>query len=390
MPNPRDICPRGDRLPQSPSSPHAPPIWPATVWRCDSPAQALALLGGDPPGFVYQRDAHPNADLFTEKCRELHGAECAAATSSGMAAMSLAVLSQIERGDHLIVSDQLYGRSLDLLVDQTARLGATTTVLDTCDLPAVAAALRPQTKLLAVETITNPLLRVSDIRALAELAHGAGALLLVDNTFASPAICRPLSLGADLVLESVSKIINGHSDVMLGLLCGGRSLWERVPAMSSIWGLASSPFDCWLAARGMTTLALRIGAASENALAVASRLAEHPRVEQVRYPGLEAHPDHALAAAQLQGGCGWMTTFDLHGGETAVNRFIAASASIPFCPSLGEVSTTLSHPASTSHRQFTADQLEQLGIRSGTIRLSVGIESPEYILAALEEALAAI
>src|SRR6185437_16168090 len=214
-PEPDDICPRPDYLPPQPTQPAVPPLYAASVYRCETPEQASRLLGGDLPGYVYSR--------------ELHGAERAAICGSGMSALAAVLLSQASQGDHLVVSHQLYGRSIQLLTSEAARFGVSSTLVDTCDLGAVSAAMRKNTKLVVVETITNPLLRVSDLAGLAALAHTGGARLLVDNTFASPAVCRPLEFGADLVLESLTKIMNGHSDVLLGLLCGREACWQRVP-----------------------------------------------------------------------------------------------------------------------------------------------------------------
>jgi len=389
-PLPDDICPRPERLPPQATEPHAVPIYPATVYRCDSPQQAYDLLTGAEPGYVYSRDGHPNADLLSEKCRKLHSAERAAVTSSGMAALALALLSQLSTGDHVLVSNRLYGRSLTLLAGEAARLGISSTLVDTNDLAATAAALTPATRLLVVETITNPLLRVSDIAALGDLAHRHGALLLVDNSFASPAVCRPLELGADLVLESLTKIMNGHSDVLLGLLAGPASRWERIPLVLSAWGMTAGPFDCWLAARGVGTMHLRVERANCNALAAAEFLARQRRVERVHYPGLTAHSDHPLAQRQFGDRFGSVVTFDLVGGLAAAEQFIAAARDIPFCPSLGEISTTLSHPASTSHRGLSPDEQKSVGISGGTIRLSLGIESREFVERALGEALAGL
>jgi len=210
---------------------------------------------------------------------------------------------------------------------------------------------------------------------------------LVDNTFATPVLCRPLDHGADFVLESISKMMNGHSDVMLGLLCGKEVDWERVPLVLSAWGLASSPWDCWLAARGLATMHLRMERAMRNAQLAAEFLAEQASVERVDYPGLLEHPDHELAQRQLDGAFGNMVTFRLRGGRPAADRFISAAKRIPFCPSLGEVVTTLSHPESTSHRGLSAEQRQELGITGGTIRLSVGTESSEFVLEALVDGL---
>ncbi|MCA9268401.1 MAG: PLP-dependent transferase, partial [Planctomycetales bacterium] len=217
-----------------------------------------------------------------------------------------------------------------------------------------------------------------------------GAALAVDNTFASPLVCRPLEWGADIVIESVSKSVNGHSDVMLGAVCVPEANWPELPRVVSTWGLAGGPFDCWLALRGLATLQLRTDAACANVQRAAEFLAVHGRAAQVRYPGLATHPDHALAQRQFGQAFGAVVTFDVAGGAQNAERFIAAVADdIPFCPSLGELSTTLSHPASTSHRALSPEQRQRLGISANTIRLSVGVESPEHIQAALERGLSA-
>ncbi|MBI3836852.1 MAG: aminotransferase class I/II-fold pyridoxal phosphate-dependent enzyme, partial [Planctomycetia bacterium] len=353
MENPDDLCPRPPRLPRHSTEPHSPPIFLSSVYECRDPEQADALLSGREQGYVYGRDAHPNADLLAEKCRQLHAAERAAITSSGMAALALVVLSQLEPSDHVVASNQLYGRTLCLLTGEAARLGIASSVVDTCDLAAVEGALTTRSKMVVVETISNPLLRVADLPALAELAHRRGATLLADNTLAGPAISRPLACGADWVMESLTKTMNGHSDVILGLLCGPAKAWQRVPAVLSTWGLASAPFDCWLALRGLGTLGVRMERAAANALAVAQLLIGAKSVERVYYPGLPSHPDYELARRQFGEKFGSIVTFTLRGGGAAARRFMAAASRIPFCPSLGELSTTLSHPESTSHRALT-------------------------------------
>lgn len=382
---PDDICPRLPALPPQPTEPASPPIFMASVYRCDSPEQANALLSGEIAGYVYSRDGHPNADLLAQKCAELHRADWANVCSSGMAALALAAVTHLKPGDHVVVGNQLYGRSLQLFTGELPRFGIEATAVDTCDLEAAAAALRPTTRLLVAETITNPLLRVSDIGRLAELAHARGAKLLVDNTLATPVVCRPLEHGADLVVESLTKLMSGHSDVLLGLLCGKGDAAPRVKAAQSTWGFATSPFDCWLAFRGIGTLALRAERAIANAQVAAQFLASQERIVQVNYPGLPNHPDHQIAARQFEGCFGNMVTFTLRGGLPAAEKFIAGAKRIPFCPSLGDLSTTLSHPASTSHRSMAEELRQALGIEQGTIRLSIGIESAEALLEGLRE-----
>lgn len=390
MDSPDDLCPKPEHLDLGPTRPHSPPIYLSSVWECDDPQQADAMLGGRLPGYVYARDGHPNADMLAEKCRQLHGTERAIVTSSGMSALALVLLSQLAPGDHVLVSNQLYGRTATLFATEGARWGLAHTLVDPTDLTQVKAAVTRQTKLLVVETISNPLLRVADLASLADIAHAAGAALLVDNTFAGPAVCRPASLGADWVMESLTKSMNGHSDVVLGLICGREDRWARVPASLATWGLNAGPMECWLALRGLGTLAVRAQRACDNALAVAECLAGAEGVEAVYYPGLAAHPDHAVASRQFGDRFGSMVSFTLAGGEAAASAFIrAASDEIAFCPSLGELATTLSHPASTSHRALSPAARQALGITGGTIRLSVGIESRETVVDAVRQGLSA-
>ena len=274
-----------------------------------------------------------------------------------------------------------------MLLRELVQFGVTHTTVDACDLKAVEKALTPQTRLVWVETITNPLVRVVDVAALAEITHRGGAKLVVDNTFASPVLCRPLELGADVVYESLTKIMNGHSDVLLGAVCGSAAGWDRVNSVVVTYGLSAAPFDCWLASRGLGTLALRADRASSNALAAAEFLATRTECERVDYAGLTTHVDHGLAKKQFAGRFGSMLSFTLAGGRAAANQFIVAAKQIPFAPSLGDLSTTLSHPESTSHRALSPAERARLGIAGGTIRLSVGIESPEAVVAALTEGL---
>jgi cystathionine beta-lyase/cystathionine gamma-synthase len=388
--NPDDLCPRPKPLAPQATQPHAPPIYLSSVYECRDPEQADAVLGGREAGYVYIRDSHPNADMLAEACRALHGTPTATVTSSGMYALALVILAQLKPGDNIVVSNQLYGRTHTLLAGELGRWAVTSTLVDTCDLAAVARALESRTKLVVVETISNPLVRVADLAVLAELAHEQGAELLVDNSLAGPAICRPAILGADWIVESITKSMNGHSDVMLGLVCGPEGSRQRVNDALATWGLTSAPFDCWLALRGLGTLGVRAERACENALAVARFLTQAPAVAAVHYPGLADHPDHALARRQFGDRFGSVVTFTLKGGLEAAKTFMARSRQIPFCPSFGELSTTLSHPESTSHRRLSSEARAALGITGGTIRLSVGIESSEWVLGAVYEGLAGL
>jgi cystathionine beta-lyase/cystathionine gamma-synthase len=337
------------------------------------------ILDAKEAGFIYARDAHPNAKRLATKLAELEGARWALTTSSGMAAISAIILANVEQGQRVVASNRLYGRSTQLFQQELPRLGVQTTFVDIGDLNEVKTALQTPARLLFVETISNPLLRVADLPALIQLAHEANCSLVVDNTFATPVLVRPLDLGADFVMESVTKMIGGHSDVTLGLLCGNNDKQAELSQVSSIWGFSSSPFDCWLAERGLETLPLRMKTASANAAALAEWLSQQPAVTRVIYPGREDHPDHELASCLLHGGFGNMLCFDLAGGREAVNRFMRQAHGIPFSPSLGHTTTTCSHPASTSHRYVDPAVKERQGITEGLVRLSVGVEDVALI-----------
>ncbi len=385
--SPAEICPEPIEI-SDVGEPLVPGIFLASVYRCADPEQAERALSGEADGYVYQRDKHPNADWLADKLRRLHRADWALVTSSGMAALSAIVLANLHAGQHLVVSRQLYGRSLHLLAQVLPQWGVEVTVLDSLHADAVQQALRANTRLVVAETITNPLVRVTDIRSLAASLRGTGVKLVMDNTLATPCVCQPLELGADLVWESASKMINGHSDVMLGAVMGRGGDDGDYRRAISTWGLASSPFDCWLTARGISTLALRCERACSNASWIADRLSRHPGVERVHFPGLAGSADFSLAQAQfLEGQFGSLVSFSLRGGGRAAETLIRSCRKIPFCPSLGEVSTTLSHPASTSHRGLTVEEQTQLGISPATIRLSVGTEPAESIWKALEPGL---
>ena len=279
----------------------------------------------------------------------------------------------------MVASNRLYGRTTQLLQQELGRFGVVADLVDTSDLHEVEKALAKPAQLLFVETMSNPLLRIADLPQLSALARQHGCLFAVDNTFATPDLVRPLDLGADLVMESLTKMIGGHSDVTLGVVCGKGAFRTEVNQIVSIWGLASNPFDCWLAERGLATLSLRMQAASANAAVLADWLATQPGVVGVCYPGRADHPDRELARRLLRAGCGNMLCFELAGGREAVNRFMRQAPGVPFSPSLGHTTTTCSHPATTSHRYASPTERTRQGISDGHIRLSVGIEALDHI-----------
>jgi cystathionine gamma-synthase len=361
------------------SAPLTPPLYPSSVYALPDLDALDRILDAKDTGFIYARDAHPNARRLAARLAELEGARWALMTSSGMAAISTLVLANVQQGGRVVASHRLYGRTMQLFQQELPRLGVQTTFVDISDLNEVHAALQSPSRLLFVETMSNPLLRVADLPALAQLAHDAKCLLTVDNTFATPLLLRPLDVGADFVIESVTKVIGGHSDVTLGLVCGNNDMQAELSQVSSIWGFSSSPFDCWLAERGLDTLSLRMKTACTNAAALADWLSHQPAVSRVIYPGRADHPDHELAGRLLHGGFGNMLCFDLAGGREAVNRFMRQAPGIPFSPSLGHTTTTCSHPATTSHRYVTPEERARQGITDGLVRLSVGVEDLSLI-----------
>jgi cystathionine beta-lyase/cystathionine gamma-synthase len=376
-----------ESTPLGQSTPLVPPLYQASVYSIPDLDALDAIVESKEPGFIYARDGHPNSRQLAAQLTELEKAKWSIVCGSGMGALAAPILAVTKQGDRIVAGNSLYGRTSQLLGQELQRFGVTTTFVDSRDLEQVRSALKEPAKLLLVETLSNPLLCVSDIPALAKIAHEHGCLLMVDNTFATPVLTRPLELGADLVMESLTKMISGHSDVTLGVVCGTSDLQQKIAQVVTIWGFAPNPFDCWLALRGLPTLTLRMRAASANAARLASWLADQKGVSKVIYPGRAEHPDHALAGRILQGGYGNMIAFELAGGRNAVNVFMRQARGIPFSPSLGGVSTTCSHPGTTSHRYVAAEEKARQGISDGIIRLSVGVEEIEAIKAELSAGL---
>jgi cystathionine beta-lyase/cystathionine gamma-synthase len=357
----------------------------SVVYRMGGLDQVDALYRGETPGFVYARDGHPNAEQLAGKVAALEGAEAALVCASGMGAEAAALLAGLDGGDHVALSDGVYGKTATLVVKELDRFGVGHATFDATRPETLRHALTPRTRLVFAETLSNPLVRLADVAGLAAVAHEAGARLILDNTFA-PLICRPLALGADLVTHSGTKLIGGHSDLTLGLLAGPRGAIDRARALASAFGLSGNPFESWLALRGLATLGVRSARACATALDLARRLAEHRRVRAVHYPGLPTHPDHDRAARVLDGGFGTIATIDL-GERDGADGFIKALRHIPFAPSLGDVATTLSHPATTSHRGQGPEQWARQGITPGLVRLSIGLEDPDDLWDDLARAL---
>lgn len=375
--------------PGSVSRPVASPIQPSVVYASDTPDGLDAQYEGRTAGWTYSREGHPNAAALAAQIDALEGASGGLVVGSGMAAVTAVMMALLERGDRVVGGDQLYGRCLRMMAEELPRLGFATALADPTDGAAFAEAVRPGARIVLVEVVSNPTLRVADVEAIAAAARAAGALLVVDNTFTTPLGFRPFDHGADVVIHSVTKLLAGHSDAMLGYVAArDPEIAARIETTAVTLGLTASPFDCWLAERGLLTFPLRHRAACEGAARLAEALAATSGVTRVVHPGRPDHPDRALADRLLLSP-GNMVSFEVEGGRAAANALTAAASAIPFAPTLGDVGTTLSHPASSSHRGLTPQGRARLGITEGFFRVSVGVEPPETLIGELTAAVGA-
>ena len=382
---------RRSPFPPSESRALGSPLQPAVVYATPDVDALEDQYEGRAAGYTYAREGHPNADLLAAKIDALEAAPAPGLiTSSGMSAIAAGVLGVLKAGDHVIAGDQLYGKSLRLLNQDLPRLGLSASLVDVADAANVAAALRPETRMVLVEVVSNPTLRIADIDGIAALCRQRGVLLLIDNTFTTPAVVSGFELGADLVVNSVTKLLAGHSDVTLGYVAArDPALRQALEDAVATWGLTPSPWDCWMAERGLHTFELRFERAQANARRIADHLAGLAGVERVFYPGRKDHPDRTLARALLGTNPGNMVSFTVPGGRAQANAMMRALGGIAFAPTLGDVSTTISHPASSSHRGLTEAQRAALGITEAFFRLSVGIEDPALLLDELSAGVAA-
>jgi cystathionine gamma-synthase len=363
----------------------------STVYSYDNLEQLESVLQGQETGFFYYRNGHPNGAAFEQTLAALERGEACVAASSGMAAISGAFLAILKTGDHVLADQNAYGGTFALLTDDLPRLGISTTFVDMQDLTAVENAIQANTKILHLETLSNPTMRVTDIPALVAIGQAKGLKVCVDSTFSSPALIRPLEFGADLVFHSLAKYLDGHSSVMAGAVIGSKELIDATRVKLIHLGATIAAFDAWNALNGIKTLSLRMNAHSRNALEVARFLAKHPKVSRVDYPALEQHPQHELAKRLYPNGMGGMLSFELQGGYAAASRFVQTiSPRIPLATSLADVSSTLSYPYGTSHRALTIEARAKINVTEGLLRLSVGIEALEDILGDLEFGLNAV
>jgi O-succinylhomoserine sulfhydrylase len=353
-----------------------------------SAAEAAARFKGEQPGPIYARFTNPTVSMMEDRLAALEGAERCVAFASGMAAILATVMGLMRAGEHVVASRSIFGSTVQLFSNILGRFGVETSFVSPTDPAEWRAAVKPNTKLFFVESPSNPLTEVSDIRALAEIAHQSGAWLAVDNCFCSPALQQPLKLGADIVIHSATKYLDGQGRVLGGAVLGSQALMEGVYTFLRTAGPTLSAFNAWVILKGLETLSIRMDAHSRNALALAQWLETQPQVARVLYPGLPSHPQHALAMAQQKTG-GGIVAFELKGGKDAAWKLIDATRMLSITANLGDTKTTITHPATTTHSRMTPEQRDAAGISDGLVRIAVGLESVADIQADLERGLAA-
>ena len=367
---------------------HSEALYLTSSFVFENAAQAAERFTGGGSGFVYSRFTNPTVSMFQDRLAALEGAEACVATSSGMSAILATSMALLKAGDHVVCSNAVFGATVQLYVTILSRFGVETSFVSPTKIEEWQRALRPNTKLLFLESPSNPLGEVSDIAALAALAKKAGAVLVVDNALCTPVLQRPLELGADLVIHSATKYLDGQGRVM-----GGAVLGAKGPAMDAVFGFlrtagpSLSPFNAWVILKGMETLELRMLAQSERALELARWLEKQPKVSRVYYPGLKSHPQHALAMRQQRTG-GALVSFDVMGGRKAAWKVIDSTKLISITGNLGDVRTTITHPATTTHGRITPEARAAAGITDGLIRVAVGLEAVDDVKADLARGLA--
>ncbi|MCL5045752.1 MAG: aminotransferase class I/II-fold pyridoxal phosphate-dependent enzyme [Actinobacteria bacterium] len=376
----------GDNVPST-NRPKVEPIFQTSVFTFDDLDDLDRVQSGEAPGFVYTRFGNPNQRAFEKAVAELEGAADGLACASGMGAIMAALLGQMGAGDHLVITRDMYGGTYALVYSELKRLGIEITRVDFTDLRAVEAAVTARTKVLFAEVMSNPTLNLTDVGAISEIAERHGIRLIVDNTFASPWLVRPIELGAHAVVHSATKYLGGHSDVTAGVLVGPEEIVAPARRVMVNLGASLSPFEAWLTLRGIRTLHLRMERHCANGRALAEFLVGHPRVNRVNYPGLPDFPQRGLAERMLPRGCGGMLSFEVKGGLSAANRVIGNLRLARFAPSLAGVATTTSHPVRTSHKFIPEHEREAMGVTDGLIRVSVGIEGAGDIIDDFRQAL---
>ncbi len=358
---------------------HSEPIFPTSSFVFSSAAEAAARFSGEQPGNIYSRFTNPTVRTFEQRLARLEGAECCVATASGMSAILATCLGILKTGDHIVSSRSIFGTTTVLFTNFMAKLGIETTFVELSDLDAWQQAIQKNTRLLFLETPSNPLTEIVDIKALSEISKQHGCLLAVDNCFCTPALQLPIKLGADIVIHSATKYIDGQGRCMGGAVCGTEEIvGTDVYSFLRTAGPTMSAFNAWVFLKGLETLDIRMKAHSHNALAIAQWLEQQPQVARVYHPGLESHPQHQLAKNQ-QSGFGGLLSFELKGGKDAGWAMIDATQICSITANLGDTKTTITHPATTTHGRLTPEQRQQSGIADGLIRIAVGLEDIDDI-----------
>lgn len=358
---------------------HGEPIFTTSSYVFGSAREAAARFAGDEPGNIYSRFTNPTVGAFEERLAAMEGGECCVATASGMSAILTLCMGLLKAGEHIVSSRSIFGSTTILFNKYLTRFGIETSYVPLADLEAWKEAIGPATRLLFVETPSNPLTEMVDIRALADLAHSRDCRLVVDNCFCTPALQRPLALGADLVMHSATKYLDGQGRCVGGAVVGDRKLvGEEVFGVMRTAGPTMSPFNAWVFLKGLETLELRMLAHAQNALALASWLREQPCVTRVHYPGLESHPQHHLVGTQQRTG-GGIVAFEVRGGREGAWRVVDSTRMLSITANLGDTKTTITHPATTTHGRLTPEERETAGISEGLIRIAVGLEDVEDV-----------
>jgi O-succinylhomoserine sulfhydrylase len=356
----------------------------------DSAAQAEARFKGEDPGYQYSRFANPTIDMFERRMAAFEGAEAARATATGMAAVTLALVGQVKAGDHVIASKAMFGSCRYVVEDYLPRFGVTSTLVDGCDLNSWRNAVRPNTKTFFLESPTNPALEVIDIAEVAKIAHAAGTTLVVDNVFATPLLQSPLALGADCVVYSATKHIDGQGRCLGGIVLGSEKfIADNIHTLLRQTGPSMSPFNAWVLLKGLETLAVRVRQQTESAGTLATKLAAHTKISRLIYPGRPDHPQAAIVAKQMRGGS-TLVAFEIKGDKPATFRFMDALKLIRISNNLGDAKSLITHPATTTHQRLAPAQRAELGISDGLVRISVGLEHPDDIVEDVLTALDAV
>ena len=353
----------------------------------DSAASAERRFKGEEPGYQYSRFANPTVHMFEQRMCALEGAEAARATATGMAAVTTALMGQVRAGDHIVASKALFGSCLYVVEDHLPRYGVTSTLVDGTDLEQWRKAVRPNTKTFFLESPTNPALEVLDIKAIADIAHAAGATLVVDNVFSTPLYQKPLQLGADCVVYSATKHIDGQGRCLGGvILASQKFIQDNVHNLIRQTGPSISPFNAWVLLKGLETLAVRVQRQTDTAATVAVALAEHPKISRLIYPGRPDHPQADVVHKQMRGGS-TLVAFEIKGGKAAAFRFQDALKLVRISNNLGDAKSLITHPATTTHQRLTPAARAALGISDGLVRLSCGLEHPDDVVEDLVTAL---